>query len=216
MVAITGMYGDTGREPQYAVVALALGNTTKPLSETLPFNPDTEVSQGRAVESTFRGRSAYDVETSDATGFVVLSETAWLATFDMSEGASPESRRALMELLDLDRFFAAAETYRTTDALEMASGLESEVESAPREMRLVSWAHIVESDLVDAIIEIGDEHILFASGHPQLDEFDPMDIVLSHHEANPFLRRVIFVEQRGETVYIETRPASLEEAIAPW
>jgi hypothetical protein len=206
LISVNAMYGDA-EEPAYAIVASAAGPEITDIADILPFDPsqgltETSVGEWRALDGVVDGIG----------GLVVLGDVALVGLFELSGSSSPEDRLATIEGLDLDRVFAAASGYR--GSAEAAPSFV-EHENGSSEMRLVSWAHVLEAELVRAIIEIDDERIVFAAGHPQLDEFSMMDILLSHHEEHPFLRRVVLIETRGETVVVETRPASLEEAIAP-
>jgi hypothetical protein len=204
MISVNALYGH-GEEPTLALVATAAGPGITDIIETHPFDPSADLT-----ETTFGEWRAVDGVIQEVGGFVVMDDLAWVALFHMSESSQHEHRRALMDGVDIAGMFrVAAEYHNSGEVIARAAEPES------TEMRLVSWAHVVESDLISEIIEITDERIVFRAGHPQLDDFSMMDILLSHHEANPFLRRIVAIDVSGGSVVIETRPASLEEAVAP-
>jgi hypothetical protein len=74
-------------------------------------------------------------------------------------------------------------------------------------MRLVSSARVIEPHLLEHILEMEDQHVVFRKGHPLLARVEIMDILV----APTFLRRVVRVEHLGDSVRFDTRDAGLEE-----
>jgi hypothetical protein len=205
VVSVNALYGDAD-EPEFAVVASGAGPEVTDITEILPFRPSADLT-----ETTFGDWRALDGVIDGVGGHIVMGDLAVVGLFHLSPTSTMEHRRDILSGVDIQGIFDSAANFRTT----ARAAAPPPSDSANSEMRLVSWAHVVDGDLIRSIIEIDDEQIVFPAGHPQLADFSLMDILLSHNEEHPFLRRIVSIESRGEAVIIETRPASLEEAIAP-
>ncbi|MFU8802218.1 MAG: hypothetical protein ACNA8W_00275 [Bradymonadaceae bacterium] len=81
------------------------------------------------------------------------------------------------------------------------------------EIIIADWVHVLEDDVLEFLIEIEPNHLVFTLGHPLLDEVELMEILVSANEHFPFLRRVVDINREATTITFHTVDASLEEVM---
>jgi hypothetical protein len=203
-IMVMGGYGGEPANPAlvFSVVALSDGRY-QPEELRAMFGIGPDIEPDRMVQ----GRPLFKTLMEDRAAAALLGESGivWLmANYQVSARILAD----VLEAMDIDTVFDVIRSFSLASS-EKAMPTPSAYESG--ELRLVSWAHVVDEGMLEYFDEVGNEYLIVRKGHPVLDGLSPMSILV----APDFLRRVVVIENLGERLRFHTVVAGLEEIMRP-
>lgn len=76
---------------------------------------------------------------------------------------------------------------------------------------IASWTKVADEALIDSLLEVHPDRLIFERGHSLLEELEVMDIFVSGHPDAPFLRRVLEVNTENGLIVVSTMGANIED-----
>lgn len=86
----------------------------------------------------------------------------------------------------------------------------------PEDFQMAPWVHVIDEDLVELIVEVNDDFIIFTYNEdPRLDAIEDNDVLYAFHRDYEFIRHVVSLVIEGDQLTIETDPAEISDVFIP-